>query len=359
MSAPSDSGGSRAVPCMDLIILDSFGPASWLVVSTVVLVLVASTASPPPQEEPAASRVARPAPKRGPLGALFAALDPIGAPPPGHKQVLAVLHAAEAQAAGTRRAHGSEGVGPRLGQGPSPPAPVDAALGWRPAPSVSRARRMTLVLDLDETLVHASSSPGLPARLHGGQALPFDLQLDLGPGRGGSRASTPASTTVYVWKRPHLDLFLAEAARYFELVVVTAGKRRYASPVIDAIDVRGLIRRRFFRDQCTAVVPSPSSLLPPLSPLPLSPPRSSRSPPPRTKGDAAACDAPGTAAAGDPAGCARSSPRDSRLSSTKYLKELKGLVAQEHWPSRAVLVDNSPDAYEHTCPRNAVPIRPW
>ena len=45
--------------------------------------------------------------------------------------------------------------------------------------------------------------------------------------------------------------------------------------------------------------------------------------------------------------------------SGRYLKDLAAAVAAEHWPERAVLVDNSPCAYSRTCPNNAIPIAPW
>ena len=82
---------------------------------------------------------------------------------------------------------------------------------------------------------------------------------------------------------------------------------RYADPLIDQIDPEGIIRRRYFRESCTAVAS-----------LPL----------------AAAGSSPGAVGGG------------------RYLKDLAQVVPPEHWPERAVLVDNSPCAYDRTCPKN-------
>ena len=102
-----------------------------------------------------------------------------------------------------------------------PRAPERALVGWHlpEAPDRGRGRRV-LVLDLDETLVHA-----LP----------------------------PDHRTVLV--RPHAAEFLAAVSRTFdEVVVFTAGTREYASPVLDGLDPDGtLLGRRFYRDSCSVM----------------------------------------------------------------------------------------------------------
>ncbi|KAJ1977447.1 Nuclear envelope morphology protein 1 [Dimargaris verticillata] len=79
-------------------------------------------------------------------------------------------------------------------------------------------RQKTLVLDLDETLIHAS----LIAKSRSYQHIVEVNVQDL-------------SCLYYVYKRPHLDYFL----------------KKYADPVIDALDPSGtMIKARYFRESC-------------------------------------------------------------------------------------------------------------
>ena len=90
------------------------------------------------------------------------------------------------------------------------------------APSVPRiclprkdpaAPPITLVLDLDETLVHCSVEPIVGADV----TFPVDFNGTL--------------YTVYVRKRPHLAKFLEVIADKFEVVIFTASQVRWLSPV--------------------------------------------------------------------------------------------------------------------------------
>jgi len=75
-------------------------------------------------------------------------------------------------------------------------------------------RRYTLVLDLDETLVH------------------FDQKR---------RTYKP---------RPYASRFCAEMSKYFELVVFTAGLKDYADWILDDFDRARHIRYRLYRNSC-------------------------------------------------------------------------------------------------------------
>eukprot|EP01137_Pigoraptor_chileana_P012925 Opistho-2@65794 len=100
------------------------------------------------------------------------------------------------------------------------------------APSV---RKKTLVLDLDETLIH-STVRGLRSRQ-------FDLKIDVVIDR--------IPCLFYVYKRPHVERFLTAVAAWYNVVVFTASLRQYGDPVIDSLDCgRGLIQRRYFRESC-------------------------------------------------------------------------------------------------------------
>lgn len=93
--------------------------------------------------------------------------------------------------------------------------------------------RNTLVLDLDETLVHSSFKPVSPADMV------IDIELD------------GAMHQVYVKKRPFVDEFLARVSELYEVVVLTASLEVYADPVLNQLDYTNYwVHHRLFRDSC-------------------------------------------------------------------------------------------------------------
>jgi len=90
----------------------------------------------------------------------------------------------------------------------------------------------TLVLDLDETLVHSSFRP-VP-----GPDFIISIELD------------GVTHKVFVQKRPGVDQFLEEVAAKFEVVVFTASLDKYANPLLDILDPKGFVRVRLFREAC-------------------------------------------------------------------------------------------------------------
>lgn len=94
--------------------------------------------------------------------------------------------------------------------------------------------RRTIVLDLDETLVHSSYIP--PEKYDFSKVIFYEN----------------ISAPVYVLKRPGLDEFLRECHRLkYEIAIFTASTRDYANPVIDELNKEEqLISRRFYRDDC-------------------------------------------------------------------------------------------------------------
>jgi RNA polymerase II subunit A small phosphatase-like protein len=94
--------------------------------------------------------------------------------------------------------------------------------------------RACLVLDLDETLVHASFTP----------VDHFDFTFPI--------VIKGKEYQMYVRKRPFMEEFLAAVAQKFEVVVFTASMTEYASEVLDLIDPTGvLIHHRLYRQHCT------------------------------------------------------------------------------------------------------------
>lgn len=103
-----------------------------------------------------------------------------------------------------------------------------------PIARTGHAKRPLLVLDMDETLLHASRTADDE------EALRFTLQ-----GTG---------LDVFVKFRPHLGTFLSECALRFEVVVFTASVREYANVLLDHIDPHGEhVHHRLFREHCTYV----------------------------------------------------------------------------------------------------------
>jgi RNA polymerase II subunit A small phosphatase-like protein len=105
--------------------------------------------------------------------------------------------------------------------------------------------RNTLVLDLDETLVHSSFTK-----------IKSDLTIDI--------EIEGEFYKVYVLKRPGVDEFLSKCAELFEVVLFTASLAAYADPLLNALDPEGLLSFRLFRDSCTF---SPSGYVKDLSRL--------------------------------------------------------------------------------------------
>mmetsp|Transcript_22762 Transcript_22762/g.52878 ORF Transcript_22762/g.52878 Transcript_22762/m.52878 type:complete len:361 (-) Transcript_22762:251-1333(-) len=97
--------------------------------------------------------------------------------------------------------------------------------------------KVTLVLDLDETLVHSSFVP-----LKDVKHIVVEIEVD------GVRHK------VYVAQRPGLSEFLREAGSLFEVVVFTASMSKYADPVIDAIDTYNSVKHRLYRESCTCTL---------------------------------------------------------------------------------------------------------
>ncbi|KAM9990483.1 hypothetical protein ACTFIY_006543 [Dictyostelium cf. discoideum] len=90
----------------------------------------------------------------------------------------------------------------------------------------------TLVLDLDETLVHSSFKP-----VHNPDFIvPVEIEGTI--------------HQVYVVKRPFVDDFLRAIAEKFEIVVFTASLAKYADPVLDFLDTGRVIHYRLFRESC-------------------------------------------------------------------------------------------------------------
>jgi len=93
-------------------------------------------------------------------------------------------------------------------------------------------KRKTLILDLDETLVHST----IKTVVH--HHITVDVMID------------GLTCTFYVIKRPHVDLFLKKVAEWFDIIIFTASMQQYADPLIDQLDNNKLVKGRLFRESC-------------------------------------------------------------------------------------------------------------
>lgn len=154
---------------------------------------------------------------------------------------------------------------------PAPPRPLipprqpSYATGANP----SRPQK-TLVLDLDETLIHSLAKGG---RMSSGHMVEVKLSTPM------ATSAPDGPTTIlgpqhpilyYVHKRPHCDDFLRKICKWYKLVIFTASVQEYADPVIDWLEQeRKFFHSRYYRQHCTfrngAYIKDLSSVEPDLS----------------------------------------------------------------------------------------------
>jgi Dullard-like phosphatase family protein len=104
--------------------------------------------------------------------------------------------------------------------------------------------RLTVILDMDETLLHSEFTTAdndyrqFEERLEVSRPPDFTLRLNTADG----------DETVHVLKRNGLKHFLEQVSLHFEPILFTAALPVYASPVLDQIDPERLLRHRLYRD---------------------------------------------------------------------------------------------------------------
>ena len=94
--------------------------------------------------------------------------------------------------------------------------------------------KKTLILDLDETLVHSAFTPF---------SRKSDLMLTIN--------FDGENRLLYVLKRPYVDEFLKELSSLYEIIIFTASISEYANPLLDLLDKEKCIKYRLFREHCT------------------------------------------------------------------------------------------------------------
>jgi len=110
--------------------------------------------------------------------------------------------------------------------------PTEAVLNVRNS-NTSKTQKKTLVLDLDETLIHSSMTP-FPNRTN------IVLQIDIGPEK----------YTIYSIQRPFVEEFLNEMSLYFDIILFTASLEQYSKPLLKFIDKNNIIKHVYNREYC-------------------------------------------------------------------------------------------------------------
>ena len=95
--------------------------------------------------------------------------------------------------------------------------------------------KKTLVLDIDETLVHSSFFPFEK------NDLVLNVNFD------------GIFYNIYVLVRPGVEQFIKNISKYFEVITFTASIPAYASPLLDILDKERNIQHRLYREHCTFV----------------------------------------------------------------------------------------------------------
>ncbi|GAV90904.1 NIF domain-containing protein, partial [Cephalotus follicularis] len=113
--------------------------------------------------------------------------------------------------------------------------------------------KFTVVLDLDETLVCAYETSGLPATLRN-QAMEAGLKwFELECVSSDKECEgKPKINYVTVFERPGLHEFLKHISEFADLVLFTAGLEGYARPLVDKIDEENLFSLRLYRPSTTS-----------------------------------------------------------------------------------------------------------
>lgn len=101
-------------------------------------------------------------------------------------------------------------------------------------PKTTQTYKKTLVLDLDETLIH-SLSKSTNSSSH---------MIEV-------KFNNEIPTLYYVNKRPYCDFFLKQVSSWFNLVIFTASVKEYADPIINYLEMeKKYFQQRLYRNNC-------------------------------------------------------------------------------------------------------------
>jgi len=110
---------------------------------------------------------------------------------------------------------------------------ISRSLSFLPDQKANKKGRKTLVLDLDETLVHSTfeTTPGA------------DLIVNI--------VVEEVPMEVHVMKRPGVEIFLRRMSEIYEVIIFTASLPEYAKPLMKALDPEQRVDYQLYREHCT------------------------------------------------------------------------------------------------------------
>ncbi|CRG97937.1 NLI interacting factor-like phosphatase, putative [Plasmodium gallinaceum] len=91
---------------------------------------------------------------------------------------------------------------------------------------------MTLVLDLDETLIYCTKK----------KIYNYQKEVDV--------LINGKYLSLYVCKRPYIDLFFSSLYPLYEIIIFTTSIKSYADTVLNIIDIDHYIDKKFYREDC-------------------------------------------------------------------------------------------------------------
>ena len=101
-----------------------------------------------------------------------------------------------------------------------------------------KQNKKTLILDLDETLVHSSF-----------QALQINNKI-IKPDIYFKIFFNYKYHEIFVYKRPYLNKFLKEMNKLFNIYIFTASIKKYAKPLLNLLDSHNYFIKKFYRESC-------------------------------------------------------------------------------------------------------------
>ncbi|KAF9561833.1 Carboxy-terminal domain (CTD) phosphatase [Mortierella alpina] len=87
--------------------------------------------------------------------------------------------------------------------------------------------KLSLIVDLDQTLIHATVGTAIDEWINAQGEMPKDIRMFPLP---------DSPTPYYIKLRPHLETFLKKVTKLYELHIYTMGTRNYAAAVANVID---------------------------------------------------------------------------------------------------------------------------
>lgn len=136
----------------------------------------------------------------------------------------------------------------RYPRAPAPPRPLVPRRNPSYALSYSSdTPKKTLIIDLDETLIHSMAKGG---RMSTGHMV--EVRLGGAVNSAGVSLGPGVPILYYVHERPGCHEFLRKVAKWYNLIVFTASVQEYADPVINWLErERKYFSGRYYRQHCT------------------------------------------------------------------------------------------------------------